>query len=211
MKKTITCSYTTDPVILVPDNPDLPNADFEFELVSSDHDAQVHYKSKYPGRWTRFFDTPRREYLKSRGCVCCDIIRSSYLCESCIAVEWEEYKQFNEDFDLSTWTYETERIPHIIPMRTYYWKQIGINVDSCFYEFDRQSNEEINFGETLLDRLNEGMEPMKRGRYITNAEDRNIISGSLKLRRESGTDGTTPHNSGNVLIGGVEYLYEDVF
>jgi hypothetical protein len=230
MEITIACSYMErvvdndflgGRVVLVPDDLDCPNkqdVNITFELVYKDIIERVHYSAKHPNRWSRFFDTPRREYLKSKGCTCYDKMCSTNLCEVCVAVEWEEYKKWSEEttenLKNKQWMPSTERLLYDITMRTYYWRQkmdSVINIDSCYYQANYYHHTEVNFGEILLDRLNDGIEPMKKGRYIANMEDTNMVRGSMLLRRENGTDGSTPDNVGNVLIDGIEYLYEDVF
>ena len=108
-----------------------------------------------------------------------------------------------------------KRMHHEVTMRTYYWKQntnTEIHADYCFYHMNSSpNNKENNFGEILLELLNQDIEPMKRGRQIRNKDGTNMVISNLILRREIKTDGSTPRNDGNVLIGGNEYSFEGVF
>jgi len=100
-----------------------------------------------------------------------------------------------------------------VTTRTWFWKQIGTarNIHWCYYSIDAEDRVEYNYGEELLEELNEGIDSMKRGRYIANQTGNSIISGSWILKRAVADGSNIPQNVGNVLIDGVEYSYESIF
>lgn len=231
--KTLICCYKD--CELVPFDDGASSAEFEFELVSEDYVQRVWYNAKYPPSQMRYFDTPLREYLLERGCSCCDEIGSR--CDVCDASDEERYEellhrgytplrienaQSASPSSLITahrvgvlneqrCNGETNRIHTDIPIRVHYWAMKGsIKIDACFYKIINNFKD-VNFGTELLDRLNADLAPLNKGRHIVNSDGCNIVRGSLLLRRQDARDGSIPHNSGNILIGDKEYLYEQVY
>ena len=195
-------------VLLIPHDKFIDNeqtGEFMFELVYEDMPAMIWYYEHYPCQWVKAFDASRRSLLADSGCTCHPIYLSSR-CKACATIEYDESK--------ATQPFNNNRSHKEIVMRTYYWAQIGTerSIDWCFYEIDYAKYTDNNYGLTLLNLLNDGLDELKMGRRITNAKDnRNIVPGCMLLRREAGTDGSIPPDNGNVLIDGVEHLHRSVF
>jgi hypothetical protein len=201
--KTLACCYND--CELVPFVDGACSAKFEFELVSEDYVQRVWYNANYPPSQMRYFDTPLRKYLMERGCSCCDEI--GIRCDVCDASDEERYEELLH----RGYNSNANRIHVDIPMRVHYWVMKGsVKIDACFYQIINNSKD-VNFGTELLDLLNADIEPLNKGRHIVNSDSRNIVRGSLLLRRQYARDGSIPHNSGNILIGDKEYLYEQVY
>jgi hypothetical protein len=200
-----------DGVVIVPDDCDIPNTEsdeFEFELVYNDYEITCVYYIDSPPNWQRFLPCKRRDYLISRGCTCHNSYVNRNLCSSCLAVCREEYHTYIEKEKTIDLTTKRDYIH--VPQRSYSWKQIGgPRIHWCYYEVDRATYTEYNFGEIILEQLNN--ECIKKAINITNPDGENIISGCLLLRRQDADDGSIPPYEGNTVINGMEYTNAQVF
>ncbi len=228
MFKTIRLSYTSsqdhikyaptpfDGVVIVPDDRDIPGIesdDFVFELVYKDHDLTCAYYVDSPPNWHRFFPSKRRDYLLSRGCSCCDSCINRNLCASCVMINCDEYHAYIEEsktFDVMTMSRKRDYIS--VPQRTYTWKQVGgPRIHWCYYDVDRAKYTDYNFGEIVLEQLNDEVETIKKAQNIVNSNGQYITSGCLLLRRQDAEDGTIPPYEGITVIHDVEHLNSRVF
>ena len=97
-----------------------------------------------------------------------------------------------------------------VQQRSYKWVQVGgPRIHWCYYHVDRADYSDYNFGEILLNRLNEGSD--KVAGNLTNADGQQIISGCMLLRRLDSDDGSTPPYEGYTVINGVEYTNAEIF
>lgn len=189
-------------VVLVPNNKPIPpigvsNADFDFELNYEDITWDLRFPENSTEPWVKFFMPP--DFVPSPPTPPFDNLSpfnprafSEYVAKSRAARKYIETS---------------------VTTRTWFWKQIGTarNINWCFYSIDMETRTEYNYGTELLEQLNEGIDPMKRGRCIENQTGDGIISGSWILKRAVAKGYDIPENVGNVLIDGVEHSYESIF
>jgi hypothetical protein len=225
MYKTLRLSYTSvkehckhapspiNGVIVVPDDrfiPDLETTDFEFELVSEDYHMACVFYQHCPPKWQRFFPSDRRDQLLSLGCSCCEPSQTK-TCTVCDAFYREEYMAYIEStktMDIMTAHFPRDYIT--VNQRSYKWVQVsGPRIHWCYYDVDRADYTDYNFGEILLNRLNEGSD--KVAGNLTNVDGQQIISGCMLLRRLDSDDGSTPPYEGYTVINGVEYTNAEIF
>lgn len=186
--------YDDDAVrlVLLPSDhpiPDATCADFEFELDYEDTIHEMQVPDNFAKSWMKFFIPPG--YVPPPP-------PSSPADETALPrAFWER----------------TERKYINVPVTTrlWFWRQIGTvrNIHSCFYSIDRVAYTDYNYGDELLEQLNDGL---KRGRYILNQTGDRIIRSSCLLKRcvaEGG--GFFPKRGDIILINNIEHSYESIF
>ena len=194
-------------VVLVPkDRPISPvavstatYADFEFELDYEDITWDLRFGENSKEPWTKLFLPP--DFVPSPP-------PASPIDDISFVTNPRAFSQYISKARANRKYVETS-----ITTRTWLWKQVGAarNINWCFYSVDIAARTEYNYGHELLEQLNEGIDHMKRGRYIENKTGNWIISGSRILKRMVAKGSDIPENVGNILIDGVEHSYESIF
>jgi hypothetical protein len=192
-------------VVLVPSNKPIPPigvstatyADFEFELDYEDITWNLRLAENSTEPWTKLFLPP-------------DFVPSSSPLPPFDNISFNP-RAFSEYVAKSR--ANQKYIETSVTTRTWFWKQVGAsrNIHWCYYSIDIETRAEYNYGTELLEQLNEGVDPLKRGRCIQNQTGNGIISGSWILKRAVAKGSDIPENVGNVLIDGVEHSYESIF
>lgn len=189
-------------IVLVPSDKPIPPptsiyADFEFELDYQDITWDLRFPEDSKEPWVKFFLPP-------------DFVPEPPSLHIDIGVGTNPYS-FSEYVRKTR--ANRKYIETTVTTRTWFWKQIGTtrNIYWCFYSADMAARTEYNYGTELLESLNEGVESMKRGRYIENQTGNGIVSGSWILKRTATVGCDMPQNIGNILIDGVEYSYGSIF
>jgi len=187
-------------IVLVPNNRPIPpigvsTADFEFELDYEDITWDLRFAENSTEPWVKFFLPP-------------DFVPSPPPLDNISSFNPRAFSEYVAKARASRKYIETS-----VTTRTWFWKQIGTarNIHWCFYSIDIENRAEYNYGTELLEQLNEGVDPMKRGRCIENQTGNGIVSGSWILKRAVAKGYDIPENVGNVLIDGVEHSYESIF
>lgn len=192
-------------IVLVPNDKPIPPigvstatyADFEFELDYEDITWDLRFSENSKEPWTKLFLPP-------------DFVPSPPPPSPVedISVNPRAFSEYVAKTRASQKYIETT-----VTTRTWFWKQIGTsrNIRWCFYSIDMETRAEYNYGHELLEQLNEGINPMKRGRCIENQTGNGIISGSWIMKRSVAKGCDIPENVGNILIDGVEHSYESIF
>lgn len=177
-------------IVLLPRDhpiPDAAYADFEFELDYEDTTYDIQIPESFAQPWMKFFIPPG--YVPPPP--------SSHVDETAFPrAFWERAKPKCIDVPITT--------------RTWFWKQVGAahNIHSCFYSIDRVAYTDYNYGDELLEQLNDGL---NRGRYIVNQTGDRIIRGSCLLKRCVAEGGFFPKKCDIILINNVEHSYESIF
>lgn len=193
-------------VVLVPSNKPIPPigvstatyADFEFELDYEDITWNLRFAENAKEHWVNFFLPP--DFVPSPpppSPIDISFVTNPYSFAEHVAKARASRKYI-----------ETS-----VTTRTWFWKQVGAsrNIHWCYYSIDIETRTDYNYGTELLEQLNEGLDPLKRGRCIENKTGSGIISGSWILKRAVAKGSDIPENVGNVLIDGVEHSYESIF
>lgn len=192
-------------VVLVPSNKPIPPigvstatyADFEFELDYEDITWDLRFGENSKEPWTKLFLPP-------------DFVPSSSPLPPLDNLSFNP-RAFSEYVAKSR--ANQKYIETSVTTRTWFWKQVGAsrNIHWCYYSIDIETRTDYNYGTELLEQLNEGLDPLKRGRCIENKIGSGIISSSWILKRAVAKGSDIPENVGNVLIDGVEHSYESIF
>ena len=179
-------------IVLLPRDhpiPDATYADFEFELDYEDTTHTIQIPESFTQPWMKFFIPP--------GFVPPPTPPSSPANETAFPrALWERAKPKCIDVPVTT--------------RTWFWKQVGAahNIHSCFYSIDRVAYTDYNYGDELLEQLNDGL---THGRYIVNHAGQRIIRSSCLLKRCVAEGGYFPKKGDIIVINNVEHSHESIF
>jgi hypothetical protein len=194
-------------IVLIPSDQPIPPVavstvrfyDFEFELAYEDKTWDLRFSENSTLHWTKLFLS--HDFVPSPPPPS-PTDNISFVTNPRAFSEYVSRTRANRKY-----------IETSVTTRTWFWKQVGAsrNIHWCYYSIDIGARTEYNYGNELLEQLNEYIDTIKHGRYIVNQIGNGIISGSWLLKRNVAQGCDIPPNVGNILIDNIEYPYESIF